>query len=164
MKIALIGLGNPIVGDDAIGIKVVDNIRDSFSLPEYVEIIGDVSLAGIGLVEQFRGYDKVILVDSIQTGIYPKGTVIYLKQEDYATALHISDYHNMDFFTALEFCYQVYDDIPKDIIIIGIEIISVTEFSDELSAELNEKFEEITNEVYKKILLELKEEVQTNVL
>ncbi len=164
MKIALIGLGNPIVGDDAIGIKVVDHIRDTFSLPDHVEIVGDVSLAGIGLVEEFRGYDKIILVDSIQTGNHPKGTVVHLKQEDYATALHISDYHNMDFFTALEFCNQVYDDIPKDITIIGIEIISVTEFSDELSTELSIKFEEIVNEVYKKIILELKEEVQANVL
>lgn len=164
MKIALIGLGNPIVGDDAIGIKVVDHIRDTFSLPDCVEIIGDVSLAGIGLVEQFRGYDKIILVDSIQTGIHPKGTVVYLKQDDYSTALHISDYHNMDFFTALDFCNQVYDDIPKDITIIGIEIISVTEFSDELSVELREKFEKIVDEVYKNILLELEEEVQTNVL
>ena len=164
MKIALIGLGNPIVGDDAIGIRVVDFIRDTFSLPDYVEIIGDVSLAGIGLVEQFRGFDKIILVDSIQTGTHPKGTVVHLKQEEYSTALHISDYHNMDFFTALDFCNQVYDDIPKDITIIGIEIISVTEFSDELSIELREKFEEIIDEVYKNILLELKEEVQTNVL
>lgn len=164
MKIALIGLGNPIVGDDAIGIRVVDFIRDTFSLPDYVEIIGDVSLAGIGLVEQFRGFDKIILVDSIQTGTHPKGTVVHLNQEEYSTALHISDYHNMDFFTALDFCNQVYDDIPKDITIIGIEIISVTEFSDELSIELREKFEEIIDEVYKNILLELKEEVQTNVL
>ena len=164
MKIALIGLGNPIVGDDAIGIKVVDYIRESFSLPDNVEIIEDVSLAGVGLVEHFRGFDKVILVDSIQTGIHPQGTVVHLKQEDYSNALHISDYHNMDFFTALEFCYQVYDDIPKDITIIGIEIINVLEFSDELSTELFEKFDKIVNEVYKKILLELKKEVQTNVL
>ena len=164
MKVALIGLGNPIVGDDAIGIKVVDYIRDTFSLPDYVEIIGDVSLAGIGLVEQFRGFDKIILVDSIQTGIHPKGTVVHLNQEEYSTALHISDYHNMDFFTALDFCNQVYDDIPKDITIIGIEIISVTEFSDELSTELHEKFDKIIDEVYKNILLILKEEVQKNVL
>ena len=132
MKIGLIGLGNPIVGDDAIGINVVEYIRDTYSLPENVEIFEDVSLAGIGLVEIFRGYDKIILVDSIQSGKYPKGTVVYLQSDDFANALHISDYHNMDFFTALEFCNQMYDDIPKDIVILGIEIINVMEFSDEL--------------------------------
>ena len=79
LKTALIGLGNPIVGDDGIGIKVVEYIKDTFSLPENIEIIADVSLAGIGLVELFRGFDEIILVDSIQTNKYPKGTVVYLQ-------------------------------------------------------------------------------------
>jgi hydrogenase maturation protease len=164
MKIGLIGLGNPIVGDDAIGIKVVEYIRDTRSLPEYVEIIEDVSLAGIGLVEIFRGYEKIILVDSIQTGKYPKGTVVHLQADDFASALHISDYHNMDFFTALEFCNQMYDDIPKDIEILGIEIFNVLEFSDELTPEIQIRFDEIVNEVYKYILQEIKEEIETNVI
>jgi len=133
MKVALIGLGNPIVGDDGIGIKVVDFIQETMNLPSNVEVIGDVSVGGIGLVELFKGYDKVILVDSIQTKKYKKGTVIQLKPEDFTSALHVSDFHNMDFFTALEFCRKVHDDIPEDIIILGIEIITVMEFDDELS-------------------------------
>ncbi len=164
MKIGLIGLGNPIVGDDAIGIKVVEYIRDTYSLPEFVEIIEDVSLAGIGLVEIFRGYEKIILVDSIQTGKYAKGTVVHLQSDDFASALHISDYHNMDFFTALEFCNQMYNDIPKDIAILGIEIINVLEFSDELTPVIQTKFDEIVDEVYKYILQEIEEEIETNVV
>ncbi|NPD88421.1 MAG: hydrogenase maturation protease [Asgard group archaeon] len=164
MKIALIGLGNPIVGDDGVGIKVVDFIQKTLSLPSSVEVIGDVSVGGIGLVELFKGYDKIILVDSIQTRNYQKGTVVELKPDDFASALHISDYHNMDFFTALEFCKQVHDDIPEDIIILGIEIINVMEFNDELSKELKSKFDEIVKQVYNVILQKTKEEIKTNVL
>ena len=164
MKIALIGLGNPIVGDDGVGIKVVDFIQETLSLPTSVEVIGDVSVGGIGLVELFKGYDKIILVDSIQTGNYPKGTVVLLKPEDFTSALHVSDFHNMDFFTALEFCNKVHDDIPEDIIILGIEIINVLEFSDELSKELKSKFDEIVKQVYNVILQETKEEIKTNVI
>jgi len=164
MKTALIGLGNPIVGDDGIGIRVVDYIQETLSLPASVEVIGDVSLAGIGLVELFRGYDKIILVDSIQTGNYPKGAVIQLQPEDFASALHVSDFHNMDFFTALEFCNQVYDDIPKDIVILGVEIVTVMEFSDDLSKELKSQFKSIVKHVYNIILHETKEEIKTNVV
>jgi len=164
MKVALIGLGNPIVGDDGVGIKVVNFIQEELSLPTGVEVIGDVSVGGIGLVELFKGYDKIILVDSIQTGKYPKGTVVLLKPEDFASALHVSDFHNMDFFTALEFCNQVYDDMPEDIIILGIEIINVMEFSDELSKELKGQFDEIVKQVYNIILQEIKEEIKTNVI
>lgn len=164
LKTALIGLGNPIVGDDGIGIKVVEYIKDTFSLPENIKIIADVSLAGIGLVELFRGFDEIILVDSIQTNKYPKGTVVYLQPKNFADAIHISDYHSMDFYTALEYCNQMYEDIPKDIKILGIEIFNAMEFSDHLSLELQKKFEEIVDKVYKFILQENNERMKLNIL
>ncbi len=162
MKTVIIGLGNPIVGDDAIGIKVMEYIRDTFTLPMNTEILADISIAGLGLVELFRGYNKVILIDSIQTGKHPIGTVILLRHEEFSLALHTYDHHNMDIFTSLEFSNQIFDDIPKDIEIIGIEIINPMEFSDKLSLELQNKFEEIVNQVYKLILEQLREEIKAN--
>ncbi len=163
MKVALIGLGNPIVGDDSVGIKIVDTIKNSYPLSDAITIIEDVSVGGIGLVELFRGYDKIIIVDSIQTGSYSEGSVVKLKPEDFASALHVSDYHNMDFFTALTFCKKVYSDIPEDIIILGIEITSVMEFSEELSPVLQKKFVEIVTLVYDQIIYETRKEIKTNV-
>ncbi len=160
MKSVIIGLGNPIVGDDAIGIKVVEYIRDTLSLPENTEVLADISIAGVGLVELFRGFDKVILIDSIQSGTYPIGKVLLLKPDQFSLAIHSSDYHNMDLFTALEFSNQMYDDIPEIIKIIGIEIISPMEFSEELSIDLGKKFDDIVSEVYKLIIQELSEEIK----
>ena len=164
MRSIIIGLGNPIVGDDAIGIKVMEYIRDTFSPIKSTKILADISIAGLGLVELIRGYDNVILVDSIQTGKNSVGTVIKLQPEEFSLALHTSHYHNIDLFTALEFSNQMYDDVPKDIKIIGIEIINPMEFSDELSFELKNKFEEIVNQVYQIIIQELKEEITTNIV
>ncbi len=164
MRSIIIGLGNPIVGDDAIGIKVMEHIRDAFSPIKNTEILADVSIAGLGLVELIRGYDSVILVDSIQTGKNTVGTVIQLQSEEFSLALHTSHYHNIDIFTALEFGNQMYDDVPKEIKIIGIEIINPMEFSDELSFELQNKFEEIVDQVYQIIIRELKEEITANIV
>ena len=161
MKTVIIGLGNPIVGDDAIGIKVTDYIRDTYTFPVNTEILSDISIGGFGLVELFRGYDKVILIDAIETGNNPIGKVIQLKSEEFALALHTSDYHNMDFFTALEFANQMYDNITEDISIIGIEIINPMEFSYDLSYELQSEFREIVKRVYDILLVELREEIVT---
>lgn len=164
MRSIIIGLGNPIVGDDAIAIKVMEHIRDTFSPIKNTKILADISLAGLGLVELIRGYESVILVDSIQTGKNSVGTVLQLKPEEFSLALHTSHYHNIDIFTALEFGNQMYDDVPKDIKIIGIEIINPMEFSDDLSFELQNKFEEIVNQVYQIIIQELKEEITANIV
>ncbi len=164
MRSIIIGLGNPIVGDDAIAIKVMEHIRDTFSPIKNTKILADISIAGLGIVELIRGYESVILVDSIQTGNNSVGTVIQLKPEEFSLALHTSHYHNIDLFTALEFSNQMYDDVPKDIKIIGIEIINPMEFSDELSLELQNKFEEIVNQVYQIIIQELKKKITANIV
>ena len=70
----------------------------------------------------------------------------------------------MDFYTALEYCNQMYEDIPKDIKILGIEIFNAMEFSDNLSLELQKKFEEIVDKVYKFILQEKNERKKPNIL
>jgi hydrogenase maturation protease len=141
MKTLIIGLGNPIVGDDAIGIKIVEWLKKNHQFYPYVEIRPDVSLSGIGLVETFRGYDKVFIVDSMVTEKYPPGTVKILHPDQFINTQHVSDFHNMDFFTALDWGYQNFDDLPPrdKITIIGIEIKYVQEFSDSLSPELKNK-------------------------
>ncbi|MHA1200034.1 MAG: hydrogenase maturation protease [Candidatus Heimdallarchaeaceae archaeon] len=162
MKSLIIGLGNPIVGDDGIGIKVMEHIKDKKNLPMNTDVLADVSMAGLSLVERFRGYDKVILIDSIQTGHNPIGNVVQLRPEEFSLTLHTSDYHNMDLITALEFSKKMYDDVPKDIKIIGIEIIKPNEFSDKLSSHLRSRFENITNQVHNLILENLKDELKQN--
>ncbi|UJG40506.1 MAG: hydrogenase maturation protease [Candidatus Heimdallarchaeum aukensis] len=160
MKIAIIGLGNPIVGDDAVGIRVLDYIKENKTLPSFVDIMVDVSLSGIGLVELFRGYDKVIIIDSMQSNQFEPGTVLRLNPDQFVSALHVSDYHNMDFFTAYEFGKEIYDDLPpnEQIVILGIEINYITEFSDQLSPEIKSKFDDIVNDVYQFIKKEINQE------
>jgi len=153
MKTLLLGLGNPIVGDDAIGIKIVEWLQKTTELPN-TTVDSDISLSGIGLVEQFRGYDQVIIVDSMVTGKHPPGTVKTLHPDQFLSSHHTSDFHNMDFFTALDWGYQNFDDIPpkEKITIIGIEIQFVQEFSEELSPEILKQLETIQNTVKSEVM------------
>ncbi|MHA1109793.1 MAG: hydrogenase maturation protease [Promethearchaeota archaeon] len=155
MKTLIIGLGNPIVGDDAIGIKVVEWLHKANQFSPNVEIQADVSLSGIALVELFRGHDQVIIVDSMHTGQHPVGTVQVLHPNQFLSAQHVSDFHNMDFFTALEWGYQTFDDMPpkEKITIIGIEINYIQEFSDSLSPELQNQLDTIKNTVKSEVMV-----------
>ena len=66
----VIGLGNPILGDDGVGWRVAEEIaRNTINQPD-VEV-DCASLGGLSLMERLTGYERVILVDSIRvwTGI-----------------------------------------------------------------------------------------------
>ncbi len=153
MKTLILGLGNPIVGDDAIGIIVVEWLEKTVKLPN-TTVNSDVSLSGIGLIEQFRGYDQIIIVDSMVTEKYPPGTVKLLSPDQFLSTHHTSDFHNMDFLTALEISEGTFADLPQreNIKIIGIEIIPTQEFSDMLSSEIQNQLETIKNTVKSEVM------------
>ena len=57
------GLGNPIMGDDGVGIKVVRTLQARLGRRPDV-VVKELSVSGIRLVEELLGFDHVIIVDS----------------------------------------------------------------------------------------------------
>ena len=65
MKTLLLGLGNPILKDDSVGLKVVRELGDKVA--EEDVHIEEASFANIDLLESIGSYDRLIIVDSIKT-------------------------------------------------------------------------------------------------
>ncbi len=158
MKTLLLGLGNPILGDDSIGWKVVEQVRTSFNTLEKVRnpaqksIANDIefecySLGGISLMENLIGYDRVWIVDAIHTGYHPIGTVAWEKLEDFKEIPcgHLTSVHDMTLQTALDLGRSIGADLPAEIYVFGIEANIQYEFSDELSEPLQKAFPEVVN-------------------
>ena len=64
MTTLVVGLGNPIMGDDAVGIHVIRRLKEKNTAKlgmEYKEL----SLGGLRLVEEILGYEKVFIIDSV---------------------------------------------------------------------------------------------------
>ncbi len=75
LKITVIGIGNTLMGDDGVGVAVVQNLLPIIStdmLDSVNFVIGGT--AGIGLLKHFRESDIVIVVDAIDVRAAP-GTV-----------------------------------------------------------------------------------------
>jgi hydrogenase maturation protease len=77
--VRIIGIGNPLMGDDGIGIAAVSALEKE-GVPEGVEII-DGGTGGLTLLTLMEGAKKVILVDAVETGREP-GTILRLAGED----------------------------------------------------------------------------------
>ncbi len=72
-RLLIVGLGNPLMGDDGAGIEVVNMLRD-LSLPEFVDVI-DGGTPGVGLIDLMSGYGRVILVDAVVGQRHPEPCV-----------------------------------------------------------------------------------------
>ncbi len=62
MKTVILGLGNPILTDAAVGIKIAQKLKEENSKLEVIE----TSEAGIALLDLITDYDKLIIIDSIK--------------------------------------------------------------------------------------------------
>jgi hydrogenase maturation protease len=79
VRTLVLGLGNELAGDDAIGPLVVRALRDEL---DGVADVVESSASGLALIEVFAGYDRAVVVDSIVTGRNPPGTVTDKGLED----------------------------------------------------------------------------------
>jgi hydrogenase maturation protease len=155
MKTLIIGLGNPILGDDGVGWRVAEEIARQFPSPpsplpktgegrrgEGEIEVDTVSLGGLSLMERLAGAERVILVDSIFTGQKPVGTVSRFTLADLPdlTAGHSASTHDTSLRNALIVGRKMNMPLPddEDIFIVAIEAERVYDFSEELSQAVAE--------------------------
>lgn len=142
----MLGIGNELAGDDIIGIKAVREVEKiGPSKIDYKQI----STGGLQLLETILGYDKVLIVDSIETN-EPNKRILKLNSKDFAKATFLASPHDINFPTALEIGRKSLPDLmPKIIKIIGIEIPVQENISDQVSEETMAKIPKL-----KKMILE----------
>ncbi|MBU7025024.1 MAG: hydrogenase maturation protease [Theionarchaea archaeon] len=124
MKILVMGIGNPILTDDAVGILVVREVKDARA-----EIV-EASVGGFSLLDYIRGYDAVIIVDAVKLG-NPLGTVSILDEPQISRALHASSSHDVSFSEAITLGKTLFPgEMPSRIVVVGIEVSDTETFSE----------------------------------
>jgi hydrogenase maturation protease len=73
-QVLLLGLGNDILTDDAVGLQVVRQLRAELAGQPGVEVRETMEM-GLALLDFMTGYREVVIVDAIQTGRGAPGTV-----------------------------------------------------------------------------------------
>jgi len=90
MRTLVLGLGNELAGDDAVGVLVARAVRKNVSgAADVVE----TSASGLALLEIFAGYDRAVVVDSVRTGRNPPGTVTELGLDEVGRVVAPSLHH-----------------------------------------------------------------------
>jgi hydrogenase maturation protease len=149
-NVLILGIGNPLMGDDGAGIRVVEMLARK-ELPPRVKV-EEAGLPGWGLPSWFEGQSKVILVDAVQMGEEPgqwkrlRSEEIHVVMEDGSLSLHQPD---LACGLALS---QALDLLPQDLTLYGIQPAQVSAgaaLSPEVHASLPDIVENILNDLEK---------------
>ena len=139
MKTLIVGLGNPILSDDGIGIRVAQAVRERIGDTE-VEFL-EASLGGLRLAEQLEGYDRVILIDAIQTrgpgspSVDGKPGAIYRLTLDDIPSYNADGAHDASLKTALQLIRQQGGQTPEAhaVAVIAVEAVNMLDFGETLT-------------------------------
>jgi hydrogenase maturation protease len=135
LETLVLGMGNPILRDDRIGLRVLEELEGLFFDSDVT--LQTSTLAGMNLLECLIGFDRAILVDAIQTGGEP-GSVYRLSPQDFIARHALPHLHNSDFFQTLNLARGLIPDIPNDVVIVGIEVKDVSNFGEDLTPEVEQ--------------------------
>lgn len=143
----ILGIGNEILTDDGIGPRIVAELQKK----EYHKNIRfqNASIGGLEILELISGYQMVIFIDAIITRNGLPGTVYHFTPDDFKETLHLSNFHDANFLTALALGKKMNMSLPSCIHIIAVEIIEDHVFSTHFSPEIDLKFNDIVETVIK---------------
>jgi hydrogenase maturation protease len=134
----LIGLGNPIMGDDGVGIYVVRMLKQKFQSKSNLEF-KELSVGGLRLVEEMLGYEEVIIVDSIESDASQVGQIREFSPGQFKDTEQTSSPHVTNFATAFELYRKLEpSEIPDKVRIFTIGISSEFTFREGLSPSVQE--------------------------
>ncbi len=144
-KSLVLGIGSPVVTDDAVGFRIVDRLR-TMAL-EDVDL-EEASTSGLDLIEMMLDYDLVIVVDAIVTTQHSPGTVMVLGEESFHATIHGTNPHEVNVGTALELGRKLEPDrMPKEIFFVAVEVNDVWTVGDTMTMEVEEALPEAVQTV-----------------
>ncbi len=120
MKTLLLGLGNDLLSDDAVGLKVAAALRERFASQENLTVLSSAEM-GLSLLDLVTGFEAIVLVDAVQTGQAPPGFVHELDDGDLPQVPAVSP-HFVGIGEALALGQQLGIPVPRHVLIFGIEV------------------------------------------
>ncbi|MFH1784289.1 MAG: hydrogenase maturation protease [bacterium] len=144
-QILVLGIGNEIRGDDGVGIHLARRLKEI--LPSRYEI-KELTTAGLDLMWAISGYGEVFLIDAINTPGGVPGEVYHLELEDSRYSSNVSSFHALNLAQVLELGRKLIGDrMPDKIKLLVVEAPRVNEFSQNLSPEIEEQFDDIVEDL-----------------
>jgi hydrogenase maturation protease len=156
MNTIVVGLGNPILTDDGVGVKVAYEVeaRLAGDVPDNLTIT-EASVGGLRLMELLAGYDRAIIIDAIQTNNgHQPGTYYTLNLDDLrniSPTQHSASAHDTTLVTALDMGRRMGLALPTKVSIYAVEVENILEFNEEPTHNVAEAIPIVAEAVIKEL-------------
>ncbi len=153
-EIAIMGFGNPVRSDDAVGIYVIEELQKKLGAQEKISFF-DMGTSAFEVLFKLKGHKRLILVDAVLNSNEPVGTLFRVPASEVMEAPKEDPMvflHGMKWNQALSYAQKIFrEDYPE---VIDVFLISVE--NTRLEIELSDAAKQAGDELVDLLLVELK--------
>lgn len=138
-RFIVIGLGSPIMCDDAVGLRVAQAVEDMnlANVDTLQEAVG-----GIEILPMVHGYRYAIIVDAVQTFSQKPGTIMLFNPEDFEHTVGNTFAHDVNIATAIKIGRQMDPEIMPEIVrFVAVEVEDIQTMSETMTPDVEASVE-----------------------
>jgi hydrogenase maturation protease len=148
-RIVVLGVGNILLKDEGIGVRVVEEFDRRYRVPANVRIV-DGGTQGLWLMSTIQEADHLIVVDAVLGGGEP-GTLYRLERKDLPVGLRAKQSaHDSDLVEALNLC-GLMETEPKSVVVIGVQPEDISPYGIELTPAVAAKIDQLLERVVEEL-------------
>ena len=135
--VLILGVGNPLMGDEGVGVRVIETLMTCFDFGPGVEVV-DAGTMGVGMIHLLKDREYMLVVDAVDGTGYPAGTIVRMEPDDMASSQVMHSLHDQKLSDVLAAATLTGIELDVDFIGVQIERIEqwVTELTDAVEAAL----------------------------
>jgi hydrogenase maturation protease len=115
----VVGLGNPLMADDGLGLAALERLREEYEVPPSVALT-DGGTWGMMLLPSIEEADELLLLDAVRTAS-PPGTLSQLGRDQLPLYFsHKISPHQIDLREVLAVA-DLRGNLPERLVVIGVE-------------------------------------------
>lgn len=143
--VLVLGLGNDILRDDAIGLRVAREVRRRLDGAVGIEVV-ETEEMGLALLDFIIGHQDVVIVDAAQTGQAEPGFVHEMRVSD-LKRLRAGAPHSLGLGEAIALGGVLGMDVPQCVKILAVEVEDPSTLGTQLTPRLQAAFPQIVERV-----------------
>ena len=140
-RTVVVGLGNPILSDDGVGVYAARLLAERLAGASVV--VSESSLGGLRFLDLLAGFERAIIIDAIQWRHGPVGTVYRLSADEAVPTVRAVSFHDISLGTALALGHRVGIPLPTEIVFLAVEAGDTLTVSERCSPEVQAALPEV---------------------
>jgi hydrogenase maturation protease len=144
----ILGVGNLLLSDEGVGLRVVERLAETYELPEEVQTL-DGGTLGLGLLYYLEGVENLLILDAIEMDKEP-GALLRLEGDEIPAFLSVKMSPHQIGIPDMLLAAQLRDLYPRNVVLWGVQPATL-----EVGLELSPSVAAQVDTLVKKVVAEL---------